>query len=196
MSVLLFTYVLLWVLVLALTAAVFLVYRQVGLMMLRETPGSGGPEPGQLAARPLLRALAQFDSVQTSSSGRPMSFVIFASEHCTACHEVLPDVIRLASEHPKAASFFVVCKPERPDGELKGVCAGLSPPLATIADPSGALVTELGIPGTPFGLLLDAKGVVLLRGVVTSRMITMVREAIADSARAVAISGERSGAYV
>jgi hypothetical protein len=194
MTPFLFTYILLWVLVLTLTAAVFLLYRQYGRLLFGAGPA---PEPvlDQPAPQALLRALARFDHGGTATAVGLPSFVVFVSEQCRACEQILPDLFAVVSEQAGAAHFYAVCRPRDADADLTGACAGLSQAMSTIADSDGTIIEGSGIPGTPFGLLLDANGIVRLKGIVTGQMLNTVRDRVARSDGASGMSQERSGVY-
>jgi len=137
-------FVVLWLLVVVLCIVVIALARQVGTLHLRLGPrGALEIDDEGPAIREPLPSLEAADAdggrVTLGGAGRPR-LVLFASETCAVCREVSPGV-------PAAAAA----------GHLEGL---------VVHDPDAE--QTLGVPGTPFVVVLDAAGVVRAKGTVNN----------------------------
>ena len=137
-------FVVLWLLVVVLCVVVIALARQVGTLHLRLGPRGAlevddeGPPLGEPLGA--VPAIADHGGrVTIGGSGRPR-LVLFASQNCVICREVSPGV-------PSAAAA----------GRLEAV---------VVHDREAESV--LGVPGTPFVLVLDEHGVVRAKGTVNN----------------------------
>ena len=137
-------FVVLWLLVVVLCVVVIALARQVGTLHLRLGPRGAleiddeGPALGE--PLPALEAAAADGArVTLGGAGRPR-LVLFASETCAVCLEVSPGI-------PAAAAA----------GRLEGLI---------VHDPDAE--QTLGVPGTPFVVVLDGAGVVRAKGTVNN----------------------------
>src|SRR6478672_129755 len=97
----LFSYVVLWIVVLALIVLVYLLYRQLGIMYLGSAQGVSrdGLAPGTTA--PDFSLTDQYGNPQRLADyrGRP-TFLIFGSPSCSPCRVLLPQAEEWAAAHP------------------------------------------------------------------------------------------------
>ena len=139
-----FAFVVLWLLVVVLSIVVIALARQVGTLHLRLGPRGAleiddeGPALGQPLPA-VEAAVADGARVLLGGAGRPR-LVLFASETCAVCREVSPGI-------PAAAAA----------GRLESL----------VVHDTGAEET-LGVPGTPFVVVLDEAGVVRAKGTVNN----------------------------
>jgi hypothetical protein len=137
-------FVVLWLLVVVLCIVVIALARQVGTLHLRLGPRGAleiddeGPALGEQLPT-VSAAAADGVTVTLGGAGRPR-LVLFASETCVVCREVSPGI-------PAAAA------------------AGRLDPVV-VHDPEAEQV--LGVPGTPFVVVLDERGVVRAKGTVNN----------------------------
>lgn len=137
-------FVVLWLLVVVLCIVVIALARQVGTLHLRLGPRGALEidDEGPALGEPLPSvdaAAADGAPVMLGGAGRPR-LVLFASETCTVCREVSPGI-------PAAAA------------------AGRLDPIV-LHDPRAE--QALGVPGTPFVLVLDEQGIVRAKGTVNN----------------------------
>jgi hypothetical protein len=137
-------FVVLWLLVVVLCIVVIALARQVGTLHLRLGPRGALEidDEGPALGEPLPTVSAAADdgvTVTLGGAGRPR-LVLFASETCVVCREVSPGI-------PAAAA------------------AGRLDPVV-VHDPEAEQV--LGVPGTPFVVVLDELGVVRAKGTVNN----------------------------
>lgn len=133
-----------WILVVVLCIVVIALARQVGTLHLRLGPRGAleiddeGPALGEMLPA-VTASAADGAAVQLGGVGRPR-LVLFASQTCVVCQEVSPGV-------PAAAA------------------AGRLDPIV-VHDPDAE--RALGVPGTPFVVVLDERGIVRAKGTVNN----------------------------
>lgn len=137
-------FVSLWLLVVVLCIVVIALARQVGTLHLRLGPRGALEidDEGPMLGEPLpslTAADADGDRVMLGGAGRPR-LVLFASETCVVCREVSPGI-------PAAAA-----------------AGRLDPIVLHDAEAERAL----GVPGTPFVVVLDERGMVRAKGTVNN----------------------------
>jgi methylamine dehydrogenase accessory protein MauD len=162
------SYVILWVLVVALSLLALSHSRLIGLLYRRIGPG---------AARPLAEGPAAGTRVEeiraATTFGQPWvrrfpveadSLAVFVSPLCQACNELMPHVKDfLARFGPRVdLHLFSVLADPAMNRAYVGF-AGLDRVPYLIAD---RFATDLQVPGTPYALKLDRRGVVIAGGVV------------------------------
>ena len=172
------SYVILWILVLALAVVVVALARQIGTLHLRVGPRGAlemddeGPELGD-APQP-------FDL--SAVDGRPVSLggpgeaqlLMFVSPGCMVCEQVLPSVAvvaRSGSMTPYVVTDVDAFETERAFGAKRT-------PAAIVAAPEVA--QAYSVPGTPYVVVLDDGGVVRAKGTVNN---LEQMEGLVDTAR-------------
>src|SRR5258708_4618808 len=133
------SYIVLWVLVLGLTALVVALIRQIGLLHLRIAPTGAfdtgdGPEVGDSAP-----------PVAAVPPGRD-ALIVFGSDTCRLCVELLPSITALARAHPHLA-VVVASASDR-------FAARVAPPAVGVADVNAVVAWR--IRATPFAVLVGA----------------------------------------
>ena len=137
-------FVVLWLLVVVLCVVVIALARQVGTLHLRLGPRGAlevddeGPALGE-PLDPLPAVADHGGTITVGGTGRPR-LVLFASQTCAICREVSPGV-------PVAAA-----------------AGRLEPQVVHDSHAESAI----GVPGTPFVLVLDEHGVVRAKGTVNN----------------------------
>lgn len=160
---LLASYVVLWVLVIVETIALFALYQHFGEMYLNSREGRTNQGPKMGSKLKTIEAQDIADSrVDLSAVGEP-KLMIFASTNCTVCDELQADLKKFASAHPEIRTL-VVCA-----GDKKSVSRwadGLIEVARIVADPGYRLAKRYGVGVTPFLIGTDASGTVRTKGVV------------------------------
>jgi methylamine dehydrogenase accessory protein MauD len=173
MSALAISVVLLWIVVIALAATVFALARQVGVLHERIAPAgaltlAGGIEPGALAPDLQLTTLTgvPFALVSAASAGRAL-LVFFLSPTCPVCSALVPVVKRVAREE-RARMDIVLAS----DGATRDQHAAYVRERGLEQFPyviSQELGVAFGVGKLPYAALLDARGVLVAKGIVNSR---------------------------
>jgi methylamine dehydrogenase accessory protein MauD len=165
-----FTYLLLWLLVAALTLAVLVLGRQIGLLH-RRLPPSGaqmlnaGPDVGQLV--PALSA-SDLDGRQLTvggSSPKP-TLVVFVSPGCHGCREIAPAIRSLARTESASLQIYLASLMEDEAANRAFVRTHGLENLPFVA--STTVIDVFGVTGSPYAVLLDTRGSVVTKGVVNS----------------------------
>ena len=145
------SFIVLWVVVIVLSGVVIALARQIGLLHLRISPTGAldtaeGPPVGEMAPRlaPVL-------------PGRE-TLVVFGSDGCGLCHDLLPSVNTLARSEPG----MVVVVASASAGFVEQVRA----PVVPVADV--AAVASYRIRSTPYAVYLDSAGIVGAKGIVNT----------------------------
>src|SRR5215210_2450716 len=104
----LISYIVLWVLVLALGLLVLLLYRQLGIMYLGSAEGVSrdGLPPGTKAPDFSLEDQVGNAHRLADYRGRP-AVVLFGSPHCSPCRILLPQLHDWAKAHPDVAVLWL-----------------------------------------------------------------------------------------
>jgi methylamine dehydrogenase accessory protein MauD len=156
------SYVVLWLVVVALAVVVVALARQLGTRHLRLGPRGAlevdaeGPPLGE-ALPPIDARRVDGESVTIGGPGEP-HLLLFASPECRVCEEVMPALRAVSS----AAGLrpFVVTDLDR--DEAQRAFSGAHPPATLVAAPE--IVRAYDIPGTPFVIIVDELGVVRAKG--------------------------------
>jgi methylamine dehydrogenase accessory protein MauD len=168
-----------WVLVIALCIVVLALARQVGTLHLRLGPrgplelAEEGPPLGE-APMPAESVTMQGDTRVVGGPGDGQ-FLLFVSPTCPICDTVLPSLPAVASVG--RIEPIVIADVERRGARKALQDKRIDAPV--IADP--ALVELYGVPGVPYAVVLDERGVVLAKGTVNNleQMESMVDMATA-----------------
>lgn len=145
------SYLLLWALALGLVAVVVALARQIGVLHLRLAPtGALDVHEGPLVGDPA----PAFDGLRP---GRE-SLLVFGSETCGMCRDLLPSVTALARAEPAVTVAVVSASAEF--SSLAKV------PAIGIADT--AVVAAFRVRSTPFAVYMDVDGVVRAKGIVNT----------------------------
>jgi hypothetical protein len=173
---LLASYIVLWLFVAVLVVAVVALYHHFAQMYLHSPDGRAtqGPEEGrQLAA---LAASDLLDNELTLPGHRP-AIVIFSSVDCPLCGELRLMLSAFADGNPDL-DLVVICAGE--DAEVREWAAPIASPVRVVADARQRISARYSVGLIPFGMGVDAAGVVRAKGIVNAEDGLKV---LADSTR-------------
>lgn len=160
------SYVVLWVLVVALALVVVALARQVGTLHLRLGPRGAlevdeeGPPLGE-APEPI--DALDLDGASVTVGGPGVSqLLLFVSPGCPVCREVLPS-LPAAAQAGRLAPMVVADVPREEAAEAYGH-ERVEAPIV----PGPEIAREYGVPGTPYAVILDVMGVVRAKGTVNN----------------------------
>jgi methylamine dehydrogenase accessory protein MauD len=173
MTALSISVVLLWIAVIALAVTVFALARQIGVLHERIAPAgaltlSGGLKPGETA--PDLR-LATLDGAPlvlraAADAGRGL-LLFFLSPTCPVCRSLLPVVLRMADEERQWLEVVFASDGSTPEEHRAYVRErGLGAFPYVISQELGI---AFGVGKLPYAALLDARGVLVAKGIVNTR---------------------------
>lgn len=160
----------LWVLVIALTIAVFALARQIGVLYERVAPMGAltiddGPKVGDLAPVFNLTAL-DGAKVQVGAPGPYSSLLFFVSPTCPVCKKLLPVLRSIARDEAKWLRVVLAS-----DGDEAKQRAFYE--KAELRDFPYVLSTDLGmawkVAKLPYAVLTDEQGRVRAKGLINSR---------------------------
>lgn len=156
------SYIVLWFLVVMLSIVVVALARQIGTLHLRLGPrgalevDSEGPPLGEAPAPTSWTDLTG-SKVEIPGPGR-WQVILFASPSCHLCDQVAPS-LHIAARSRTAEAIVVVDADEH-ETRLAFRSKDIAAPV--VAAPE--LVRTLGIPGTPFVVVMDDFGIVRAKG--------------------------------
>lgn len=162
------SYVVLWLLVLALAFLLAGALRQLGLLQLRlgDDPGAlitdTGLERGTLA--PDFTALdSESGELVTLSELAPVPrMIVFASPGCLSCRELIPGLNEVRKTRGREFDFLVVCRGDPESCQAFGRMNRLEAPM--VVDTTGQIEKDYIVTLTPFAYLLDHERNVVIRG--------------------------------
>lgn len=162
----------LWIIVAVLAFIVVGLLRQLGLIQLRL-----GLDPGVLITQEGLERGTEapdFDAIDVEAQqpthlsafrGRQVLLVFLATD-CTSCRDLVPHLNNIAYEYRDGVETIAVCH-----GAV-AACGEFAHQThlgaRMLADPTNAIADRYGVRFTPFAYLIDAAGVILIRGVVNT----------------------------
>jgi methylamine dehydrogenase accessory protein MauD len=163
------SYVVLWLLVLALAFLLAGALRQLGLLQLRlgDDPGAlitdTGLERGTLA--PDFTAVgAESDELVTLSELAPVPrLIVFASPGCLSCRELIPGLNEVRKTRAGEFDFLVICRGDVESCKSFGRMNRLEAPM--VVDTNGQIEKDYLVTLTPFAYLLDHERNVVIRGI-------------------------------
>ncbi len=162
------SYIVLWLVVLALLVLVILLYRQLGIMYLGSAEGVSrdGLEPGTQA--PDFSLTDQYGNVQRSIDyrGRPF-LLLFGSPHCGPCRVLLPQLHEWAVEHPEVGVIWLNSASAEENARYASE-VGATLPMSSHT-PADGLAERFKVRVTPFLFFLDERGVVRAKGLANTR---------------------------
>ena len=170
MNALTVSVVLLWVAVLVLGVMLWAISRQVGVLFERVAPmgalvTDSGPAVGTESPQFDLTGI-QSEPVQIGGLTAKPTLVFFLSPTCPVCKKLLPVLKAMQRDERRAVSVVLASDGERAD-HLRFVTE------QGLGHMPYVLSTELGmgyrVSRLPYGVLLDARGVVVAKGLVNNR---------------------------
>jgi hypothetical protein len=159
------SFVVLWILVVVLSVAVFALYHYFGQVYLNSREGreNQGPESG----KPFPQAISNDLRGQRAPLVRDGPAVVaFVDVECKLCAELLPDLGAFADD---ATDVDVVAVVAGPPPSVAQFTRRLSTRVAVFPDARGALGTGYGVAVLPFLVTVDGEGIVRAKGVVNDR---------------------------
>lgn len=157
------SYLALWAVVVVLSVVVLALARQVGTLHLRLGPRGAlevddeGPPLGE-APKPVDVVDAGGRRVTVGGPG-PGQLILFVSQACPVCREVLPGV-GPAARAGGLAGLIVS------DGRWADSPGGNGSAVPLVSDPE--LAARYGVPGTPYAVVVDQTGTVRAKGTVNN----------------------------
>ena len=112
--------------------------------------------------------------------------LIFTSPACPWCEKLAPDIAPFASSLDPEYDVLLVLADQTPTSEARAYAERLGggAPLALAIAPD--LVESYGVPGTPYGMLIDREGIVRTKGTTNTLtdLQTLVRIQPSNASRA------------
>ena len=162
----------LWVVVVVQTLFILALFRYLGLLL--ERIPAQGPPIGRHAPR---RSVGDLNG-DTHHLGAPSThhhLLLFTSPTCPWCEQLEPDIAPFVSSIVPGYRVLLVlgdANGAQARAYAKRVGRGASPNLRVVSE----LFESYGVPGTPYGLLIDREGVVRSKG--TTNTLTDLRTLI------------------
>jgi len=158
------SYILLWVIVILLSLALFILYSHVGRRLLSSREGHAlqGPD---LETRITPQVLADLDGVRRTIGGpsaKP-TLVLYLSITCAPCRELIDAIPEAIQRFGEEIQTIVIVRGD--PLQVMEMTARLPSDVIVCADNAGDLITTYRIMVTPFGLSLDRRGVLRYKGV-------------------------------
>jgi methylamine dehydrogenase accessory protein MauD len=164
--------VVLWICLLALSAVVFALVRQIGVLHERIAPAGAlmpGDGPAVGTPAPELHLVSLDDTLVTvggRSESQTGTLLFFLSPTCPVCKTLLPTLLRVARSEESVPRIVLASDGERAEHQRFVREQGL-------AGVPYLLSTELGlryrIGKLPYAVLIDRDGIVRARGIVNTR---------------------------
>lgn len=180
------SYIVLWLLVLALGALLLLLYRHFGMMSL------GTLEGVQRDGLPLgaeAPAISGIEANGTNASWQPKTgsyqMLLFGSPDCEPCSAIMPFAQQLANARTNVTVATVV---QGPKSEAVRMVDKHHPTFQTIADDGSGSFPRFRVRVTPFGFVIGPDGRVLAKGLCSdpARMRMLLQSAgLQDAAAAI-----------
>jgi len=166
-----------WVLLLALSGGLLVLFR-FSVRAYRMQPPAGMGDVGAmhgppLDARPPLLELQDMAGapVTIGAPAGVAQLIVFAKSTCPRCRVAIDFLRAVASEHPHLQTT-IVCGG---DGAAVEKCAAMvRPPMRAVADPRGEGTSKWRVSQLPLGVVLDSTGSVQARGDPTSTALLAV----------------------
>ena len=161
------SYLVLWCLVVMLCIVIVALARQIGTLHLRLGPRGAlemdaeGPPLGE-APQPFDVSDVEGGPISIGGPGQAQ-LLLFVSPGCHICHQVMPGIPAAAA----AGSFapHVIADVDRVDAQA--AFAGKRSSSAPLT-PGPEIARAYGIPGTPYVVMLDDRGIVRAKGTVNN----------------------------
>ncbi len=177
------SYVAIWFVVVAEAIALFLIFRQFGVMYMNTREGieNSGISPGARAPDFLLPTSTgdqiALSDVLRSAGG---ALIVFGAPHCQPCHLLLPDLHRFAESYAGDLATLFISRGTRDENQYFAGTFG-RPTTLLFDDAEGHVADLYKSRVTPFAFALDRQGRVRAKGLANSydqlvKMADAVRE--------------------
>lgn len=166
----LYSYILLWVLLVLDTVILIAVLRQIGVLMLRIGPRPAlnltqmGPREGEPA--PFLPADLDGKPVTFRSEAEAGSVIVFTSPGCGSCSFIPPALSTAAKAWGQIEFSVIVSEPADVVAEYRH---RFPERVKVVADASQMVRMSYNVTNVPYAVFIDASGIVRLKGVVNDR---------------------------
>jgi methylamine dehydrogenase accessory protein MauD len=164
----LISYIVLWLVVLALIVLVLLLYRQLGIMYLGTAEGVSRDGLNRGTSAPDFTLTDQYGHPQRLAAmrGKPAA-LLFGSPSCGPCRLLAPQLDDWAKKHPDINVVWLNAASS--DESARFVAeTGLKVPVAAYS-PESKLLDLYKVRVTPFIFMLDEVGVVRAKGLVNNK---------------------------
>jgi len=156
------SYVLLWLTVLTLACAVYLIFRYLGTMISSKgRRGEEGPELGQEIRSRVIEDIQGVSWILGRSS-KQLQLIFFVSTDCRSCKRAMPFLAMLSEKRQSVLETILICR-----GKMKSLprlVERLPPTVKVVKDEYAKISTNLNISNVPFAILVDSSGAVLVKG--------------------------------
>ena len=164
-NLLILSYVALWILVAALYAAVFFLYRHFGQELLRRdsTAELGGPVLGEEVNMTLMTI--DGESYRLGRETPLPHVILFADPKCTYCNEIRPVLKDLASTDDYLRIVLVY------SGDIESTrryAWDISERIIAVSDPAREFAQNWKLKGVPYAVVTDDRGVIREKGIASS----------------------------
>ena len=162
------SYIVLWILVLALGALVLLLYRQLGIMYLGSAEGVSRDGLPKGTPAPDFTLTDQYGHQQRVAAyrGRPL-LLIFGSAGCSPCRILMPQLDEWLAAHPEMGIIWL--NMNSPEETLKYVSdVGATVPVVPTT-PDDKIAERYRVRVTPFSFMIDENGVIRTKGLVNTK---------------------------
>jgi methylamine dehydrogenase accessory protein MauD len=166
MSLWVASYITLWILTMVMALAIVALFRQLGLLHLRFGPRgalAGDEGPPLRAEAPRLIATDIAGGHYTVGEPGIRTTLVFVSPKCSVCELVLPAIKPIYRKLPEGSQLLVIS-----DGDVQSTeeYAARLRGVPVIASP--AIAEAYGVSATPFGVHVDARGLIADKGIINS----------------------------
>lgn len=170
-NALLVTQIVLWVVVITLGLVLLALARQLGQVLVRMGPLGGaavtdeGPAIG-LAISPLEVDAADGEAVHIPDATGRRTLLVFVSQSCAACADLIPALVMLARSEPRDLSVVLSTVPN-----ADPVSGDFLRSLAKVRIPyviAGSLAESMNVRGFPYAVVVSADGITESKGIVNN----------------------------
>ena len=165
----LIAFIALWAVVVLQGFFILFLYREVGLHLLNraEAISRDGLKIGLEAPEVSLPDALSEGALTLGDFRRRPQLVIFGGPQCTACHELLPDMIQFAADQDQVE--VVLISSSDLEASRNYAVRNNFRKIRVLADPDQKLYAAFGTRVTPFGFLVDGQGAIRAKGLLNHR---------------------------
>lgn len=159
------SYVLLWVLVLAMAAMILLLYRQLGEIYLGTREGRSREGLGIGKHAPSF-TLSDLEGQRVVVPRPTPTLLVFGTPHCGPCRQLIPDLIAFTRETtPHLHVYFVAG--EDP-AENRTLANGVTLPFPILTQPKFSIAEQYEVKRSPFAFYIDENSIIRDKAVVNN----------------------------
>ncbi|HUQ46729.1 MAG TPA: redoxin domain-containing protein [Gemmatimonadaceae bacterium] len=159
-----FSYALLWIVVILLSIALFILYSHVGKRLLSSHEGHAmqGPELEKRIQPQVLSAVTGSPVTIGGASPRPR-LVIYSSAKCEPCRDLLRGLPEAVGHFGDRVDTFLICSGKV--AEVRAFAADVPNQVTVCVDEEDEVADSYRILRTPYALSVDREGVLRYKGV-------------------------------